>query len=69
MNILILVSVLGAISLFVGLSESLRQHTRNIIIAGLVAITGLTLFTWNAPQYFQEMIDFEKNSHVKIHHY
>ena len=64
MNILILVSVLGAISLFVGLSESLRQHTRNIIIAGLVAITGLTLFTWNAPQYFQEMIDFDKYAAV-----
>jgi NADH-quinone oxidoreductase subunit N len=64
MNILILVSILGAISLFVGLSESLRQHTRNIIIAGLVAITGLTLFTWNAPQYFQEMIDFDKYAAV-----
>jgi NADH-quinone oxidoreductase subunit N len=64
MNILILVSVLGAISLFVGLSESLRQHTRNIIIAGLVAITGLTLFTWNAKQYFQEMIDFDKYAAV-----
>jgi NADH-quinone oxidoreductase subunit N len=64
MNILILVSVLGAISLFVGLSESLRQHTHNIIIAGLVAITGLTLFTWNAPQYFQEMIDFDKYAAV-----
>ncbi len=64
MNILILVSGVGAISLFVGLSESLRQHTRNIIIAGLVAITGLTLFTWNAPQYFQEMIDFDKYAAV-----
>ncbi|MFZ9956590.1 MAG: NADH-quinone oxidoreductase subunit N [Flavobacteriales bacterium] len=64
MNILILVSVLGVISLFAGLSDSLRQHTRNIIIAGLVAITGLTLFTWNAKQYFQEMIDFDKYAAV-----
>jgi NADH-quinone oxidoreductase subunit N len=64
MNILILVSVLGVISLFAGLSDSLRKHTRNIIIAGLVAITGLTLFTWNAKQYFQEMIDFDKYAAV-----
>ncbi len=64
MNILILVSVLGVISLFAGLSESLRQHTRTIIVAGLIAITGLTMFTWNAKQFFPEMLNFDKYAAV-----
>lgn len=64
MNILILVAVLGVVSLFAGLSESLRKQTRTIIISGLVAITGITMFTWNAPQYFENMIDFDKYAAV-----
>lgn len=61
MNVLILISCLGLLSLFIGLSESLRKYSLQIVITGLVALFALNLFNWNVEntRVFNDMLNFD----------
>ncbi|MFM7022999.1 MAG: NADH-quinone oxidoreductase subunit N [Flavobacteriales bacterium] len=61
MNVLILISCLGLLSLFVGLSDSLRKYSLQVIVAGVFAIFVLNFFNWNNPysHYYHDMLNFD----------
>lgn len=61
MNVLILISCLGLLSLFVGLSEGLRKHALTIVLLGVAAIFVLNAFNWNLTEtrFFNDMVNFD----------
>ena len=61
MNILILISCLGLLSLFVGLSESLRKYSLHLVVSGIVALFVLNIFNWNlaSTRFFNDMVNFD----------
>jgi len=61
MNVLILISCLGLLSLFVGLSDSLRKYSLQVIVAGLAAILVLNFLNWNLEntRFFNDMVNFD----------
>ncbi|MCX6182891.1 MAG: NADH-quinone oxidoreductase subunit N [Bacteroidetes bacterium] len=61
MNVLILISCLGLLSLFVGLSDSLRRYSLQVIVAGVLALFVLNFFNWNQEntRYYHDMVNFD----------
>ncbi len=61
MNVLILISCLGLLSLFVGLSDSLRKYSLQVIVAGIAAIFVLNVLNWplENTRFYSDMVNFD----------
>jgi NADH-quinone oxidoreductase subunit N len=61
MNVLILISCLGLLSLFVGLSDSLRKYSLQVIVAGIAAIFVLNVLNWplKETRFYSDMVNFD----------